>query len=309
MSPLRRRCHDGDVANGAVSGELERLLLEPARARRWLPYVQRRRRPGVHQGAVAQVLAEHLWSSGEVAEEDTSLPRRLKDLVSRALGGRGISDRGLQLFVDAFDLGESDAALLWALRSGASRRGTPRGSAAAASAGPRDHQTIALHELHTIGADGLPEQHRTVQVIRALRDMTSYEYRIDTAAAAVEVVRGGRAGPLVDSGVPGVSSCRIELSSPLRPGEIAGLEYRTVFAYPTPPSKEFRRGSRLPVTNVALVLVFHPDALPDVVEWCRWDLLGDGEPTAVERVELGPQHSVGRFLDVLVDELRGYRWR
>lgn len=297
-----------------VARELTRLLEDPERMKSWSRHVRRRRRPGVHQGAVATVLAEHLWNSGEAPETDIGLPRRLKDVVSRALGGRGVSDRWLRRFIDAFDIGESDAARLWALQWGSSPArllalGLPQDGVRPEASAPRTHETVSLHEVHTIGRDGMPEQHHTVQVIRAIEPMTTYEYRIDTPAAAVEIVRGGVPGPVSDAGVPGLFSCLITLSEPLEPGQTTALEYRTFFAYESPPPREFRRGARGTVTNMALDLQFHQDAVPSELEWCRWELPGDGEPTWVEPVRLSRDRRVHRFVDLMSGEIRGYRWR
>ena len=54
-----------------------------------------------------------------------------------------------------------------------------------------DHRTVSLHELHVIGPDGLPARHRTIHVIRALRDgLESYTFRFDRREATVHAVRG-----------------------------------------------------------------------------------------------------------------------
>ena len=73
---------------------------------------------GIHQAAIATVLAEHQWASGEVSRECTELPRRLKDTVSRALSGRTLSRRGLRLFIDAFEMDRGTSAALWERWSG-----------------------------------------------------------------------------------------------------------------------------------------------------------------------------------------------
>jgi hypothetical protein len=69
---------------------------------------------GIHQAAIATVLAEHQWATGEVPVACTELPRRLKDTVSRALSGRTLSPRVLRLFVEAFAMDTSTSSALWA---------------------------------------------------------------------------------------------------------------------------------------------------------------------------------------------------
>jgi hypothetical protein len=69
-----------------TAARLHELLASSPYRERWQVYVQRHTGHSVHQGAVAQVLACHLWDAGEVSESDVELPRRLKDTVSRALG-------------------------------------------------------------------------------------------------------------------------------------------------------------------------------------------------------------------------------
>ena len=86
----------------------------------------------------------------------------------------------------AFDLSDLHAAELWALRSGGDSARLavvrPTKDLPERSTCPPRYETIALHEFHTIGPDGLPAQHRTIHVIRALDDLTSYSYRFGTDA-------------------------------------------------------------------------------------------------------------------------------
>lgn len=101
-----------------TAGLLCQLLREePAYRRRWTRHTRSPGR-GVHQGAVAHVLAEHLRDTGAEPAADDALPRRLKDVVSRALSGKTLSLRVLNLFVDAFDMDEATAERLRELLSG-----------------------------------------------------------------------------------------------------------------------------------------------------------------------------------------------
>lgn len=92
---------------------VQTLLRSPGARRRWQRHATRRR-PGLHQAAVCQVLARHLWSTGQEPQWDTQLPRRLKDRVSRALSGTGLGPSTLRLFIDAFELDAATEDRLWA---------------------------------------------------------------------------------------------------------------------------------------------------------------------------------------------------
>ena len=47
----------------------------------------------------------------------------------------------------------------------------PTRSTCARQIGPPRHDTIALHEMHTLGPDGLPAEHQTIQVIKSTVDI------------------------------------------------------------------------------------------------------------------------------------------
>lgn len=93
------------------------LREDPCVAARWMEYAPRGGR-GIHQGAIAQVLAEHLWVTGQQPRSNTDLPRKLKDTVSRALSGKSLSRRSLRLFIQAFELDQGTTDRLWASWSG-----------------------------------------------------------------------------------------------------------------------------------------------------------------------------------------------
>jgi hypothetical protein len=219
----------------------------------------------------------------------------------------------LHWFIEAFDMTPADAAELWALRSGRD----PARLAVVRTAhipdrprGPRpDYQTIALHEFHTVGPDGLPARHRTVHVIRAVDTVASYHYRFDTDAAAVEVVRGGTAGPLYRATEDGLYGVEITFQRPLQPGETASFEYRTLFRYRDPPPPEFRRGGQRRVDNLELLVRFHPDRLPEKIWWAIWDDYPVRSPRHEEPVRLEPDHSTHRYLDTLEGHTVGFHWR
>lgn len=85
---------------------------DPEMRSRWSRYAPCTGR-GIHQGALARVLAEYQWRCGEEARSNTDLPRRLKDTVSRALSGKTLSRRALTLFIDAFEMDEATSEELW----------------------------------------------------------------------------------------------------------------------------------------------------------------------------------------------------
>src|SRR5207253_3242171 len=119
---------------------------------------------------------------------------------------------------------------------GACPVGAAGGSTGMSGSGP-GHQTVALHEWHRIGADGLPERHRTMQVIRALRSgLASYTYRFDRREAEVTLVRGARAGaPYDDVEIPGLTAVDLVFPRPLERGETTSFEYETVFRWRSVP--------------------------------------------------------------------------
>jgi hypothetical protein len=116
VTPLATRPRSADPATAARQRTVEllcRVLREDPHVRaQWQRHVSSSGR-GIHQAAIAMVLAEHQWATGEVSREHTQLPRRLKDTVSRALSGRTLSRRVLHLFIDAFAMDHDTATALW----------------------------------------------------------------------------------------------------------------------------------------------------------------------------------------------------
>lgn len=98
---------------------LTQLLTDDPRYRAvWERYsVRMGGRVAVSEAAVCRVLAAYLWDMGERPESDTSLPRRLRDLVSRALHGRVLTRRTVHWFSEAFEMRPSDREELLRLLS------------------------------------------------------------------------------------------------------------------------------------------------------------------------------------------------
>lgn len=94
---------------------LTEILVSDLRCRRrWLRHTQRLGGRQPNQAGVAWVLALTLWDRGEIPESRRTLPRSLKDRVSRAFNGRLVSASTLALFVDAFQMTPEQEEQLYA---------------------------------------------------------------------------------------------------------------------------------------------------------------------------------------------------
>jgi hypothetical protein len=284
------------------------LLAEPRYRRRWQRFSSVRRGE-LPRAAVAAVLAEHLFETGEVGGDHR--PRSLENRVGRALNGDRLSDRTLELFIAAFAMLDEHAEELRALR-----RGHPAGDrlvVATALSGERamprrTARTLQVAEHHEVGGDRSPRQHLTRQLLEAVEVTDRYHYAFDTAHAAVSVLTGGT--PVGAFRVAGTPLCVVEilLTEPLLPGQTTHLEYATSFAYPETPVPEFRRGVTASVRHLALTVRFDPSARPREVLRARWDGVDALEPAEAVPVQLvGGQTS----LEVAPDGecVIGYTWR
>jgi hypothetical protein len=254
----------------------------------------------VDHAAVATVLARH---GAPVAV----------DAVRAAVDGDTLTADTLERFVDAFDLSPRFASRLRGLLEGSDSVAVISGSALSTSAlfpviGPPRLTTLAVHELHTLGPDGLPAEHQTIQVIQSTVDrLEAYPYRFDTDQLVVEVVRGGRVGDMyrVTEGLYGVD---ILLDRPLARDETTLMHYRVTFGYSTAPPPEFRRGVLGAMHDVTLWVQFHPDRVPARVWQARWDSLD--HDAIVEQVEVEPdgEFSVQARYDHVEDSILGFHW-
>jgi len=232
-------------------------------------------------------------------------------VVRGALDGTTLSPMALEDFIDAFELSPRHAQRLRDLLGGSDSVAVITGDALAdlhRQSGPPRHDTLALHEMHTLGPDGLPAEHQTIQVIKSTVDsLDAYPYRFDTDQLVVEVVRGGRVGDIyrVNEDLYGVD---IVLDRPLGLGETALMHYRTTFGYRTPPPPEFRRGVLGTMRDVTLWVKFHPDRLPARVWLGRWDRLDHANVIDQQLVELDGEFSVQARYDVVEDTIVGFRW-
>ena len=307
----------GERAGGVVTAQgrggpfaaayLRQLLLVSGPYRRaWQRYAFRWRRgdPGeINQAAVAAVLARHLWEIGE-ADDQQALPRGMKDRVARALRGEVLSPRTLRLFIDAFDISDVEASRLWMLL-GAPAVDAPYVMTTYPETGFR---TMLLHEFCVVGADGRPREERTIQVIRAVDPgIDRYRVALDADASAIEVVRGGRAGPMTVRD-DGQISADIEFGRKLVPGETASFEYRVLFAGGIRRRTAFTRSALRRVNGLELRVQFDPHQLPSAVSWCVWRGT-DGPLRAEHAVELDDDYSAHRYLPRLEASKVGFIWR
>lgn len=171
------------------------------------------------------------------------------------------------------------------------------------------HQTLALHEWHVVGSDGLPQRHRTVVVLRALRaGLRSYTYRFDRSEGSVRAVRGVRAGePTTDR--HGLTAVELVFPRPLASGETASFEFETVFTWQSVPPPQVRRAALSLVQHVEIRVEFAPDRLPAELHWGLWDGYGPGAALrAAERVELDEEHAAHRFMEELHGHTVGFTW-
>ena len=231
--------------------------------------------------------------------------------VREVLSGSGIDLPTLERFIDVFDLGPRHAQRLRSLMAGSDSVRVIVGDALEElnrhTSMPR-YDTLAVHELHTLGPDGLPAEHQTIQVIKStVDDLRTYPYRFDTDELVVEVVRGGHVGDMykVTNSLYGVD---IVLDSPLAAGEKTLMHYRTTFLYRTAPPPEFRRGVVGTMKDVTLWVQFHPDRLPARVWSGRWDRLDHANVIDQQLVELDGEFSVQVRYDKVEDAIVGFHW-
>ncbi len=296
----------------AAGLHLRQLLLQPGPYRdEWEQHAHDVPPEEIRQEAVCRVIAEYLYEAGEHDETDIRLARTLKDRVSRAFSGRGLSLQTLRWIEAAFDLSPRDAQRVHELYRGNLRPTVIVGRLPPITDGSRSrHETTLLFEHHVIGRDGVPARHHTQQTFRSLVDgMTSYQYRIDTPEADVRVVRGGQVGPVYQIGEQ-LWAVDISFHHPLLYGDEAYVDYWTIFHYSQRPAPEFRRGAHQRVEHVDMRLEFHPGCLPRRLWWAEWADYRSPDEAIVERapVALDEELSAHRYLEAMEDTVVGYYW-
>ncbi len=268
----------------------------------------------INQRAVCQAIAEYLWDSGERAEGDHTLPRRLKDRVNRCLAGNGLSLETLLWFERAFRLSPHDSQRVRELFRGATGPTnivgglTPPDPASGIRLPP--HDITLLFDHHVIGRAGLPVHHHSQMTIRSRTDgLASYQYRMDTSEATVRVQHGGTAGPIYPI-ADGYHACDITFAHPLRDGEEHYLDFWTRLRYSQPPPPEFRRGTLQVLQHLEMRIKFHREKLPRRLWWAEWrDYRGaDQEIAYREDARLDEEYSAHRYLEAIERAIVGFCW-
>lgn len=308
----------------AASDYLQQLLLKPGAYRHsWEQYISRERRGTINQLAVAEVIARHLWSAPRNPDDAVITPHQLKDTVSRALTGRLLSRPALTMFIEAFGFSEHEAARLWRLWNGSATISVMSGTHAVPvsaeqdvdrAIGPRQHQTLSLHDHVYVGADGRIDRARTLHVIEAIaQGVDRIPFLCDTNVLTLEVGQGGKelTGDVRNIG-DDVFFTEILLARTLDLGETLTLEYWITYRYPGNASdsaeREFRRAVMRHVDNLDMRVEFHPDRLPTEVWWAHWDGI-EGRVLEREAVTLDSEHSVHRYLRSLEKTVAGFYWQ
>lgn len=334
MSARQRTSRNSRAAARRLS---ELLSARPAYRQQWERHAIQPTGNGVHQAAVARVLAAHLQATGQ-ASGKRARARRLKDLVSRALSGQVLSGRTTALFIAAFGMTPSDADDLWSLLGerpanpvtprpcDASRPSRRKGSAelpreslsgVAPAAGqsvtdttpPRTglFRTVAFTAAQTLGPDGLPRVARTLHVLRAEGALAGYRCLLDPGVHRVDMVRGGTAGHPYPT--PRRTAVDLTFHQPLQAGETGTLEYVSRYRPGVAVPPRFRRGSRERMDNVTIQVRFHPLRLPDRVWWAIWPEEVPAPAVQEEPVELDPDGTAHGFVESVERRLVGFRWR
>jgi hypothetical protein len=276
---------------------------------------QRDRLGEVHRMSVAEFLARHLRNRPRRATDRDVGPRQLKDRVSRALTGTGLSRDTLALFIEAFGIDAEETEKLWRQWEGLEPPRVIIGSLPPfvdPGVPPPSYRTVQLHELHEIGESGRPVSHRTVQEIEALVDgVDRHRYSFDNSRVrSVEPVAGGRPdGPPYRLNED-VSAVDLRLPQPLNRFESATLVYETTFAGEGWIEPVLRRAVHRRITNVVFRVAFHPGRLPRQVWWAEWADYREGLDRIISRtpVALDAENAVHRRVEAMERAVAGFLW-
>lgn len=296
----------------AASDYLRHLLNnEPTYRGIWLSKA-RRSGGSPNVTAVSAVLAEYHWQNDYLLDsEPPSTDRGYKDRVARALGAKSFTPETVRLFGHAFRMKDRHVnrllELLTSQRSDALIGWPMLGNGSAAS---RRYRTVSLHELHTIGPDRVPTEHRTIHAIQAIEDgVDSYVYAFDTPHVTVKAVQGARAGALEP--LPGSADfwmVRLSFDRPLVSGEFRFFEYLTRFEYPMEPPSEFRRAVARPLQTLSMRVTFAPERRPTKLTQASWSSLED-KPVDIGSLSLDDEHAVYVVIeDAPAGSIHGIRW-
>jgi len=284
----------------------------PTYRRSWQRFVSRQSAPeGLSQAAVSQVLALHLWESGERAETDTDLPRTLRHRVRRALSGEKLTGETLTWFIDAFGMSDEDRQRLWRAFAGGSKIDggivdtieKPRGLAR-----PQMHRTVTLFERYNFDATGSLVSRHTMHVIRAAEaDIECYLFNHEPFAERVEVLMGGSLGRRYHYG-GGLVSDEIVLERPLSRHNTISMEYLTYYPPAWRPT-EVRRAVRGRCENVDMAVLFGTEHRPVRIDFCAWADHYDGVPVLREQVEPDDRGYAHWFVPFAEQTVLGFEWQ
>jgi hypothetical protein len=308
-------------AQRAAAECLRQLLLKPGAYRdAWRCHVAgaRPRDEVINQLAVAEVLASH--SKPGRGGDAPVMPYQLRDVVSGALSGSQLSPETLERFIEAFGFHDHDASQLRRLLAGSSRIGVLVGTRAVpvgvepdvdAALGPRQHQTLSLHDHIWVGADGQIDRSRTMHVVEAIAPgVDRIPLACDDNVLTLEVGQGCKelGGQLRWIGGD-LFATEILLSRTLDIGETLTLEYWLSYRWPPGDlaAREYRRVGMRQLYNLDIRVEFDPDWLPSGVWWTHWDGT-DGKPLAQEAVSLDSQRSAHRYVRLLERTAAGFSW-
>jgi hypothetical protein len=299
------------LARTAASGALlqELLVSDPHYRRLWRRHVVRNHAV-LNQAAVAKVIEEYLWDSGERSENITWLARQLKDRVSRALNGEALSVETLMWFIAAFHMDEGDESRLWNVFEG--REGQIVGISHTlrrrrAMIRRQCHRTVSLIERYAVDRYGTLQLRQTHHTIRAIEDgVDIYIFNHEPQASAIEVVHGGHLGNQYKYG-DGLTSVEIILDKPLRRAESTVLEYRTHFKPRSTQLTEVRRAAFARSENIDFAIEFHRLKIPRCAWWCAWDDHFNGGRVFEVPIEIN-NLAIRKFVPYIEESVVGFRW-
>ncbi|MBO0868957.1 MAG: hypothetical protein J2P15_10355 [Micromonosporaceae bacterium] len=235
------------------------------------------------------------------------------ETARRALAGSALHPDDLELFVSAFGLSDRHANRLRQLRQGAPQLrvliGDERLKPEIDRLSATPHETVSVHDSHTIGPDGLPTEHESILVIRSVVPLLeSVPYRFDTDEIVVQVVRGGRVAESMYRIAENVWGTDLVLDRPLRMGESALLQVHSTFCYRQPPAPEFRRGVLRSTQDLTMWVRFHPQRIPEHLWIARWDRLDQARIVEREPVELDSEFSARQRFGKVERAVVGFTW-
>jgi hypothetical protein len=306
----------------AAAEYLRGLLIKPGCYRQaWEQHAVRYRDDAINQMAVAEVLSLHARSTESKPGDADALRGQLKTTVADALSGRMLDRLVLSQFIDAFRFTEHETDKLWRLWNGSATISVLSGSHAVSAyterevaqlVGPRNYQTLSLHDHVWVGSDRRVDRARTLQVIEATASgVDRMPFVCDTNVLTIEGRQGCKeVTPLRPLGVDAFLT-EFLLARTLDAGETTSLEFWLTYQYPGDPDdsqeRQYRRAVLRQTVNYEIRVEFHPHQLPSGVWWVRWDGV-EGDVAEQEDVALDPQHAVHRYLRSLSKTVVGFRW-